>query len=198
MTDKYVKELGLQPPYRVVAKMTKNVQIDPNREGYVNPAFLTTGPVRRFAQVQVNDKDGNPAYDFECDAYRIVGDKIPQIAGDGLTCGLFMSGDHTNLLLDSVDPYSRMCPAIILAKQLQDPAARDPEWGTTRHFSLRGLSLTLRFSNPVFGKDEFRNPTLIRSGLTIEVEPDPHAETPVAKPPTSSYSGFFSDYGVGR
>jgi hypothetical protein len=186
VTAEYVKDLGLDPPYPVVAMMTKELKIDPRVEGDMRPSFpgkITSEPAGRFATLQIMGQDGRPAYDFDCVAYRIIGATTPGIAGDGLTCGLFVPGKKTNLLLDSVDPYSRVSPAIVLAKQLQGAAAKNPEWGNRRHFSLRGFSLTLTFANSVFGLDEFRNPTLIRSHLTIEVSPDPTSQSPVAKPP---------------
>jgi len=162
--------------------MTKKLQIDPGRAGYTNPEFpgkFTTEPVGHFAKLQIDNRDGKAAYDFECVAYRIVGENVPQIAGDGLTCGLFVPNEKTNLLLYSVDTYSRMTPAIILPKQLQGAAARNPVLGITRHFRLRGLSLTLTFGNSRFGKDDFGKTTLIRSELTIDITPDPSAQTPV-------------------
>ena len=186
VTEEYVKKLGLGPPYPVVEKLTKKLQIDPSRAGYTNPEFpgkFTTEPVGRFANVQINDRDGKPSYDFECVASRIVAESTPQIAGDGLTCGLFIPGNRTNLLLDSVDPYTRMTPAVVLPKQLQGPAAKDPKFGNRRQFSLRGFSLTLTFANSVFGRDEFGNPTLVRSDLTLQMEPDPTAQSPVADLP---------------
>jgi hypothetical protein len=200
VTEEYVRKLGLGPPYPVVEKMTKKLQINPSRAGYTSPEFpgkFTTEPVGRFADVQINDRDGKPSYDFECVASRIVAESTPQIAGDGLTCGLFMPGNKTNLLLDSVDPSSRMAPAVILAKQLRGPVANDPEWGNRRHFGLRGFSLTLTFTNPVFGRDEFGNPTLVRSDLTLQVEPDPSAQSPVADPPKTAYSAFLPSIRAG-
>lgn len=182
VTKEYVRQLGLNAPYPVVQKLTKKLQIDPSRAGFKNPEFpgtFTTEPVGHFAELQIDDRDGRPAYNFECVAYRIVGENIPQIAGDGLTCGLFVPGKNINLLLDSVDAYSRMTPAIILPQQLQGSAAKDPEWGNTRHFRLREFSLTLTFENSLFGRDEFGKPTLVRSDLTIDVTPNPSAQTPV-------------------
>jgi hypothetical protein len=190
VTEEYVKDLGLGPPYPVVAKLTKELKIDPSLEGDMHPSLggeITSGPAGRFAAMQIKDQDGKPAYDFECVANRIIGTTAPQIAGDGLTCGLFATGKKTNLLLDSVDPYSRMSPAIVLAKQLRGVSSKNPEWGNTRHFSLRELSVTLTFANSVFGKDEFGDPTLVRSDLTLQVEPNSSAQSPVADPPKTAY-----------
>jgi hypothetical protein len=200
VTREYVRDLGLDPPYPIVAKMTKELRIDPSIEGDMRPSFpgkITSEPAGRFATLQIRALDGKPAYDFDCVAYRIIGATTPQIAGDGLTCGLFVPGKKTNLLLDSVDPYSRMSPTIVLARQLRGAAAKNPEWGNRRHFSLRGFSLTLTFANSVFGRDEFGNPTLVRSDLTLQVEPDPSAQSPVADPPKTAYSAFLPSIRAG-
>ena len=198
VTEEYVKELGLAPPYPLVPKMAKTFHIDPSREGPQNFPLTSTVPPRHFAEFQIVGRNANPLYNFVCVANRILFvDEIPQIAGDGLACGLFVVGAKTNLLQDSVDPFSRMSPAIILAKQLEGAAAKNPQWGDTRHFELRGLLLTLSFANPMLGKDEFGNPTLIHSDLTISVEPDSNAKEPVAGPPTLPYSDFFNDFGLG-
>lgn len=188
ITEQYIKALGLGAPYPVVTKMSQTLEIDPSRGGYTNPRFFTTESVGHFAQTQIKDQDGVVAYNFECLASRIIGEKAPQIAGDGLSCGLFEPGKSLNLLQDSVDPYSRMSPAIILPKQLEGACSKSSVWGGTRHFRLRGFTLTLTFANPVFGKDEFGTPTLSRTELTIQVETDPSAQTPVAVAPNSYYT----------
>jgi len=146
-------------------------------------------PAARFARAKIRAPNGNVVYEFECAAYRVPGGAA--IAGDGLSCGLFTAGNATNLLRDSVEPYTRMSPSIILPRQLYGQAGAFPEWGNTRRFKLRGFLLTLKMTHTVFAKDDFGNPALVRSEVTLEVEPDATADTPVAEPPCTPFREFL-------
>ncbi len=78
----------------------------------------------------------------------------------------------------------------VLARQLREPCSSWPEYGATRHFHLRGMTITMRFVNVESQRIPGRaDPALGRFTFMLSVEPDPHATTPqaerirVSKPP---------------
>jgi hypothetical protein len=195
VTAEYLKNLGLNPSFVPVAKMTTKLTVDA-RDGDKGPDLYfsakTKEPAARFARAQIRDRDGTVVYEFECAAYTVPGGIT--IAGEGLSCGLFSVGNPINLLQDSVDPFSRMSLSTILPRQLSGRAGTDSEWGNVRHFRLRGLLLTLKFSNIIFSKDDFGNPGMVRSEVTLEVAPEATEITPVAAPPKTPFKDFLPTF----
>lgn len=195
VTTEYVENAKLGPPFALIPKTTVKVVVDA-KSGVVGPGYwVPIAPLKRgagFVHATINDKDGIVAYQLDCDADTIW-DGVA-IAGDGLRCGLFAADNDTNLLIDSVDPFTRMSPSLILPRQLYGREATYDDWGTTRHFGLRGMSLTLKFEKPAFAMDDLGNPALIRSDLVLLVEPDPAATAPVAQPPKTSYKDFLPHF----
>jgi hypothetical protein len=186
----YIRINHLGPPYQSVKNEKKTVTI----KGVAVPtdfqfAVRPISPKARVVNLPIPGTDGMPAYRLECSAYNVpIGQgKIDRY---GIVCGLFAMGGKTNLLLDAVGLYSRMSPAEILPGQLFGPCASYPGWGSTREFKLRGMDLRLSFSKPVFTAGDFAAHALRSVNLTMTVDPDPSALSPVAGPPKYLYWGL--------
>ena len=132
--------------------------------------------------VYLVDGAGNKVYRFEChDAY--ADESLLAWSGD-FQCALFpFKGDTltpVNLLAvdnkneQSTDWYNR---GRLLAKQLQGECLQYPEYSTLRHFKLRGMDLTMGYSDIVW-----QGSKLEKFILHLDVTPDADAKNPLAEP----------------
>jgi predicted RNA-binding protein with PUA-like domain len=183
---------GIEAPYDRVLAARKVLKVRAKATPSLGEFHWANRPIPpddRFVYLPIYEVGEKLAYEFECTAYNVpIGSgKIDRY---GLICGLFKTGTQTNLLLDSVDPYSRMNRAIVLPEQLYGECANYPEWGSLRHFLLRGFELTLKFSEPVFASGDFAKHALERVTLEIAVRPVETAISPVATPVKYIYWGI--------
>ena len=80
----------------------------------------------------------------------------------------------------------------MLAKQLRGECLEYPEYSTVRHFRLRGMVITLRFTN-IEWSDQKNDPFVKRFTFLVDVVPDATVRNSVAelvqgpKPPKSCY-----------
>ena len=139
---------------------------------------------------------GKQVYLFEC--HTGANPDTSELAWSGdYQCALFPFRDDSvsavNLLAvddkqeQSADWYNR---GRLLAKQLQGDCLDYPEYSTLRHFKLRGMDLTIGYSDIVW-----QGTKLEKFTLHLDVTPDPDAKSPVAepaageRPPRSCYPG---------
>lgn len=162
VTANYFREASLQPPYpRVVAAKT-----------------TATFPVVEIGdgsevRLTIVDARGKQLYTLECSG----GVGAAGVGDWGILRTLVAVGNGLNLLEDSVDPFSHAYRGLITTDQLTGACRDYPEWGSVRHFKLRGFQLTLRASLSAAqgGAGDQVN-------LYAEVTPDPSATSPVALP----------------
>ena len=142
------------------------------------------------------DAAGNKLYKFECHAGGYDDTSEMSWSGD-FQCALFPYRIDTvtpvNVLAvddreeQSTDGWNR---GRLLARQLQGECLQYPEYSTLRHFKLRGLHLTLAYSDVVW-----QGGKLDRFTMTLIVMPDADAKNPLAepavgdKPPRDCYPG---------
>ena len=143
------------------------------------------------------DMAGPQIYKFECHAGG-AGDES-EMSWTGLfQCALFPTKGNTvtavNLLASdtreeqSKDWWNR---GRVLASQFQAPCLDYPEYSTLRHFKLRGMDLTLSFTDVAWGAG--KEPALQKFTLTVDAAPDLDAKSPMAekadgsRPPKACY-----------
>lgn len=185
VSKEYIKRHGLEPPYPRIESVTRKA----NLPGQNTEFQFADAPLPRAAQgfyMPIRDDRSEILYEFECSSTEPINEW-------GISCGLFEKGKGTNLLLDSIDPYSRLDPATILPDQLDSKCAIYPDWGAVRVFRLRGFRLQLALKDAVFapGRSSSSGKTLKSVGLIAHVEQDPSATAPVAEPPRYAYWGFL-------
>jgi hypothetical protein len=168
VTSEYLKEDRLEPPYAEVRAMQK-------KEIFENNQF----------ELSIETVSGQKAYQFSCL------DRDPW----GIECGLFLPGSKVNLLADSVDPYSHLERSTFLENQLRGACANYPEWGSERTFTLRHMKLSIEF-NTLASKPSRREPKKAETvnndlQISVKVEPDSSADSPVAPPPKYAYWGYL-------
>ncbi len=191
ISEEYIRSAGLGPPYPQIVPIEKTTTI----RGKPSPVHFRfpdepIPPEARAVYLPILDANGKTAYELECSAYNVpIGEG--RIDRYGIVCGLFATGERVNLLGDSLDRYSRMSNAQILADQLYGKCADYPQWGATREFRLRGFQLTMQFRNARFTEGEFADHALKQVDLNIKVERDPTATAPVALPSKYVYWGFL-------
>jgi hypothetical protein len=150
--------------------------------------------------VYIEDPAGTSRYKFECHAGGYPDDSEMTWTGD-FQCALFpYRGDTVtpvNLLAvdtheeQSVDWRNR---GRMLAAQLQGDCLQYPEYGTLRHFHLRGMDVTLAYTDVVWTQGS-KAPQLQKFTLTLDAVPDKDAKTPMAEaaagasPPKECYPG---------
>jgi len=170
VTDDYVKENGLAPPFPEIRATEKSSPLNSQDKEFDLPIL---------------DVSGNLAYVFRC-SYR---------GRFGIRCGLFRKNEDINLLGDSVDPYSGLPRSLLIAEQFYGKCASYPEWGSERTFELRHMRITLSLSRPEFtsgAEYPYRYSEAITNGsLAVRVNPDNSADSPVATPPRYAYWGYI-------
>lgn len=175
--------------------------IEPTHAEFIYVAPRATDDDRPFI-AYFKDAQGNPAYKFECHngAY---GDAIEVTFSDELQCALFaFKGDTVtavNLLAADTrdeqgnDWWNR---GHVSSAQFRGECLSYPEYSTSRHFRMRGLDVTLTFTDIQWsnGQDP-KNQSLASFTLAIDALSDKDARSPVAEPaagptpPKSCYPG---------
>ena len=168
------------------------------KKAFINPGQNNTDtPFAAF----IKNSNGVPVYKLECHNGNYEDESEMNFSGD-FQCALFavkgttrMSGnllaaDTKNEL--STDWWNR---GRMRAAQLRGECLKFPEYSTDRRFKLRGMLLTLRFTDMQWGppKDQQKSPVLSGFTLILKVVPDESAHSSRAevvtgpKPPTACY-----------
>jgi hypothetical protein len=138
----------------------------------------------------IKDVKGVPAYKLECHNGNYDENSGYNFSGT-FQCALFaVSGDRRrtwNLLAvsnkdeQSTDWWNR---GRMLSNQLRGECLAYPEYSTLRHFKLRGMLVTLQFTDIEWSttKDQQGNPLLEKFTFTFDVVPDQTAQSPAAEP----------------
>jgi hypothetical protein len=149
----------------------------------------------------LRDTHGNVAYQLECHNGEFEGQSLMNFSGD-FQCGLFAGkgkGVASGNLLASEDRNERSSDwwnrGRMRSAQLRGDCLEFPEYGTVRHFTLRGMILTLSFTEIQWSKETDSNGMARLGGfrVTISVVPDENSASaradPVAgpKPPMHCY-----------
>jgi|HubBroStandDraft_6_1064221.scaffolds.fasta_scaffold19378_2 hypothetical protein len=155
----------------------------------VHTQITVTEQAGRDAPVHlvVTDVRGRPLYTLDCHNSEYDDDFDLSYSGD-FQCALFVltNGKTTsgNLLADSsynassTDWWNR---GRMLAKNLWRNCANYPEYGTLRHFKVRGMLVTLRFGDLVWATPTADSSKLSRFTADIDVAPDRRATSPTAE-----------------
>ena len=149
----------------------------------------------------IKDKGGVPVYKLECHNGNYGDETEMNFSGDfqcvlfGMegttrTSGNLLAADTKNEL--STDWWNR---GRMRSTQLRGRCLEYPEYSTDRHFKLRGMLLTLRFTNIQWSEDKNgqNNPRLARFTFIFKAVPDKSARSSRAevmtgpKPPESCY-----------
>jgi len=143
-------------------------------------------PGMRGFYMPVLDKQRQIAYEFECSS-------TEPIMRWGISCGLFPAGRDVNLLADSSDPFSRIDRATIFPEQIDGVCADYPDWGAERVFRLRGFRLIVRLNKPQFTPSDWDwyGKGMKQVEMSVEVQTDKSATSPVAAFPPHAYWGFL-------
>jgi hypothetical protein len=187
VTDKYITELGLSPPFPAILPTRTTVKLPANTRTF-RFAESPLDPEARALYLPIRTLDGKLVYEFMCSAYVTEVEGRPVLSRWGLSCGLFAVGNRKNLLEDAIDPYTRVPQAHIFPWQLFGDCSLYPGWGARRKFRLRGLELSISFREIEFLNQE-TPPTLLEGGITnmvveVEVKPDATATSALAPPPS--------------
>jgi hypothetical protein len=168
----------------------KRVYINPGKESSDTP-FVAL----------IRDSGGVPTYKLECHNGNYDDELEINFSGD-FQCALFAVKGKTlvsgNLLAAntknemSTDWWNR---GRMRSAQLRGECLKYPEYSTARHFKLRGMLLTLSFTDVGWGsaKDQQNNPVIGKFTFTANAVPDPTAKSSRADevegpaPPTSCY-----------
>jgi hypothetical protein len=148
----------------------------------------------------IKKASGGPVYKVECHNGNYDDESEINFSGD-FQCALFGvsggKGTTGNLLAvnnkdeQSTDWWNR---GRMLSHQLRGECLAYPEYSTLRHFKIRGMLVTLRFTDMEWSttKDQ-QGPLLEKFTFTLDVVPDGTAQTSTAqpaagpKPPRSCY-----------
>jgi len=158
----------------------------------------TDTPVLAF----IKDDAGAPRYKLECHSGGYDDDSETNYSGD-LQCVLFALDEHAkpitvNLL--AVETKNEQSSSWwnrgrMLSSQLRGRCLSYPEYSTDRHFKLRGMLMSLRFSSVVWSeeRDTLGSPLIKKFVLHVDAVPDKAAVSSTAElpqgpePPTSCY-----------
>jgi hypothetical protein len=187
-----VLESRLSGRYPYVRPITRSFEVRPGTTSFrFSPEGQDNGEFGAESfSIPITDEQGRRACVFRCGAMGSYWELnwITQ-------CSLSAAGTHTDLLRDAIDLYSRRAMGIVLVSQMQNECQSYPDFGASRTFRLRGMQLSLSFTevkfdpkseNPGFVDD----PGLINAHLTISVKVDPTAVDPVAMPSPYIWADF--------
>jgi len=129
---------------------------------------------------EIRSTQGTPLYKLQCHSAGYTGDPEFDYSGN-FECRLsLVAGRNTySTLLTEDRNQSRDWESRgrFFADDLRGKCAQLPQFGAVRSFELRGLTLTLRITNPTFTHDgELRS-----LHLTVIVDPNPDARSSIAK-----------------
>lgn len=184
----------------LVAQVSKWSVIRPLEEKrvFINPGENNTDT---SFMAFIKDNDGVPVYKLECHNGNYNDESEMNFSGD-FQCALFavkgttrtsgnlLAADTKNEL--SADWWNR---GRMRAAQLRGECLKYPEYSTDRRLKLRGMLLTLRFTDVKWGprKDQQNEPVLAGFTFILKAVPDEsvqssRAEVPTGpKPPTACY-----------
>jgi hypothetical protein len=192
--------MGTMSPFGLRAEANNWPVVQPLRETrtFVNPGrdnadtpFLTL----------IKDSEGVPIYKLECHNGNYDDESEIDFSGD-FHCALFaVKGDtlkSANLLAANTrDERSRdwWNRGRMRSEQLRGECLAYPEYSTVRHFRLRQMLITLRFTDIAWSasKDQQNNPLLGKFTFTVDVVPEKTAHSQTAelaagpKPPRPCY-----------
>lgn len=129
-----------------------------------------------------NESEMNFSGDFQCALF--------EVKGTTLTSGNLLAADTKDEL--STDWWNR---GRMHAAQLHGECLQYPEYSTDRHFKMRGMLLTLRFTDMQWGprKNQQSDPRLIGFTFIVKIVPDQSAnssraeQVSIPEPPNSCY-----------
>lgn len=136
--------------------------------------------------VKVMNKNGEPEYLIECHTGYYTDNRQGFQYSGAFQCAMFSLSDNRvssgDLLAAnsknerSTDWWNR---GRLLSWQLSGECLRFPEYSTSRHFKLRGMLVTISFSDPEWAAqtDNEGNRLLTSVNLAITVQRDPAANT---------------------
>jgi hypothetical protein len=163
-------------------------------------------PTAREAEIhlQIHDTGGTPLYLLEChpgepsNQQKYLETDPADISGDFHCFLLAIPIDQFGDLLhdDKFDEKPWWSRGRLLSEEVSGDCARYPEFGSGRHFRLRGMVVTLQFSRLSFDpakpakgtsnnsdESEAVVPPLHAFRLSIVVQPDPQAISAISEPP---------------
>jgi hypothetical protein len=130
--------------------------------------------------IEIESADGSSLYKLQCHSAGYTGDPDFDYSGD-FECRLSSIGKHdtfsTLLTEDSEQSRDWESRGRFFAANLQGACAHVPQFGSERSFELRGMTLSLQISEPVFTNGD----KLHSLKLTVKVEPNPTARRSIAK-----------------
>jgi hypothetical protein len=142
--------------------------------------------------LDVRNEHGEPAYWFGCHGADFKGKPVDPFHDDEWNYyGLFDCHLHDlhdkrgdNLLsYNAKDPRENFSRALTLPLQLQGRCAEYPEWGRIRHIRLRGMLITLEFTDLKLDKEN-----LVTSfRFNVHIAQDNDARSSFAEPPGFAY-----------
>jgi hypothetical protein len=146
----------------------------------VNTTFEVPDVKNADVSLDIKSPKGSPLYRLQCHSAGYTGDAGFDYSGD-FECRLSSIGQierYSTLLTEdhhqSRDWESR---ARFFADNLRGTCASIPDFGATRNFQLRGMSLTLQIIDPLFAADGSLNGLKLK----VTVRPDPGARRPIAR-----------------
>lgn len=151
--------------------------------------FPTVSPVEKTFRVEdvkkadvsleIESPEGSPIYRLQCHSAGFTGDPDFDYSGD-FECRLSSVGhnDRYSTLLTEDISQSRDWESRgrFFSKNIRGACASIPDFGATRTFQLRGMTLILQIVNPSFNSDG----SLKAVDLRVAVSPDPGAKRPIA------------------
>jgi hypothetical protein len=122
-----------------------------------NKIFRISDPSHALIKTYLRSPSGKPLYLFVCRAGRDeYADSLGvNYAGD-LDCRLVpasLGEVEMNLLVEQAGLAAWYSRGRMNASDLYGPCATYPEYGTVRHFRLRGMKLTIRFTDVAFAEE---------------------------------------------
>jgi len=192
-TEEYVRSEGLGPPYPGTVTLAEVAEVEHLKSSTSFPfgSLLPPGSVLyghppaqlSLLWAEVENPKGETEYILDCSGERPAGGVIDH---RGVRCGLFPAGKETDLLADSVDEVTRMPRSWFTPWQLSNACKDFAEWGTVRHYRLRGMQITLSFSGLQLSREpdlsDFVGWNILSATIRATVAPDPSATAPVALP----------------
>jgi len=148
--------------------------------------FVVSDPARALIKTTIAGIDDGARYLFVCRTGNDESAPDVNYSGD-LDCRLMDAARGeaaSNFLLETDAPnvaawYSR---GRMFARDLIGDCAKYPEYGAVRHFSLRGMRLTMSFKSVRFvASTGGTSPGLASYSLELNVEPDQRATSAIAE-----------------
>jgi hypothetical protein len=178
----YIYVINLSSPLSAETLGKKWPSVTPLKESFHFKDAANAG-----AKISISGVNGKPLYIIECHTYHYQ-DPDFDYSGD-FECrlkSLYSLDAHSTLFSDVAkqtrDWESR---ARFLNQELVGKCANYPEYGSVRHFRLRGMEITLSVRNPKFEETigmKRGRPQLKSFDFDIGVKPDRRATRSIAEP----------------